>query len=209
MTKLFWILLLTSKTTFGLTLEDPKDDSRWIRRDFPEITSTPFVCNQPVEFLQTVTQCRFYCDAHSCRQDCAETLPKTFLVQAENCQSSTIDIVSEIGWLAKVTQKHKPRLGQTWIEELFESADFFIVPSGTVQIGLLIREQRIWVDDNGEEHELETDRLTLEYQADPALAGVTLQLILDVDKRGLDQLLYFGVGIRVNESYFFKKKGLL
>lgn len=191
-----------------MTIEDPHNQAIHLRMLFPETTQTPFVCNQPVRFVQTVLRCDIICDKNPCESRCQPSNSTSFLVQAENCTADKIDIFSSLAWSTQVTQKSNLKFGQTWLEEFLTSADFFIVPSGAFEIeGILPQTPKILVDENGDEHTIATVEIFLNYKQTPTSPGVGFELILDPAQRGINQLLYFGS--ENFDDYFIKKWGLL
>lgn len=208
MFRIFVFLFLISPAGFSMTVEDPENKAATLRNLFPLTSETQFTCDIPFTFSQTVSRCNFLCEGSFCRENCQSPIKSTFQVQAELCSADHVEIISSLGWSAFSKQKTDLKYGQTWIEEFLFSTDFFIVPGGVFEIQFVGPGRKmIWVDENGEEHSLSTVVIFLAYKQTPDSSGVSFDLILDPDKRGIEQILYFGRPSR--DEFFIKKWGLL
>lgn len=191
-----------------MTLKASERLSRQLQLFFPQQTQNSFVCQKPVKFSQSVSRCNMICEKRICRQECQNSLTKSFLLQAENCENEKIDIFSSIAWELQVKQRPNPIYGQTWIEDLISAADFFITPAGEFEIVLVsLPRTRVLVDENGEEHEIQSLDVVLSYKQTADSSGIMFDLELNPSERGLNQLLYFGLTDR--QDYFIKRWGLL
>jgi hypothetical protein len=119
-----------------------------------------------------------------------------------------VDIVDTIGWEFKAKSHPSEQFGQTWIEDFLTATDFFISPSGTYHLDFVMPPQtRVVVDENGEEVPVQAVTIFLSFRQSPELSPVSLELVLDMNKRGIEQILYFGS--QEHDEYFLKKWGLL
>jgi hypothetical protein len=203
----FLVFFAFSSIGFSMSLEDPQNNSEHLRMFIPQIAGPTFVCGQPIRFAQTEAHCDFICTENPCREACTPPLNKTFLVQADNCSNENVDIYSSISWSAQAPQLSTLKYGQTWIEEFLRSMDFFITPTGTFELLFVMPPQsKILVDENGDEHSIQTVTLFMTYKQTPSSPGIGFEMVLDMNKRGIEQLLFFGTN---NEDYFFKRWGLL
>ena len=129
-------------------------------------------------------------------------------MQAEKCTADTVEIVDTFGWNFMVKARPTGRFGETWIEDFLGASDFLISPSGAYQLDFVMPpEKKTFVDENGDESLLNAVSIFLIFKQAPELAPVQMELILDLDKRGVEQLLYFG--FPDHQQYFLKKWGLL
>lgn len=192
-----------------MTVEDPQNEAQHLQMFFPQTSAQMFTCGVPVEFTQSTSHCDILCvDSIACRTSCANTSPQKFLMQAENCSPESVDIVDTIGWSFTAKAQPTSRFGQTWIEDFLNSTDFFISPSGTYTLDFVMPPQeRTVVDENGDEVSVRAISIILTFRQSPELSPTSLELILDMDKSGIDQLLYFG--FPDHKDYFLKKWGLL
>lgn len=202
------LLLALTARAGAMTLEDPARQAGALRSYFPERAGHGFACGVPVRFSQGVYRCDIQCEKNPCRSECRPSAARSFLAQAEGCEGETLEVVSEISWLTRITPGLPKKYGQTWLEELIGSADFFIVPSGTMQIKFVLPgpPARL-VDESGDEVPLETVLVLLDYRQVPGGPAIEFQVLLDRRQTGLNQLLYFGQ--RDPRDYFIKKWGLL
>lgn len=193
---------------FSMTLEDPDNRAVSLRALFPAQADSQFICDVPFTFSHTVSDCNFSCDRGVCMDQCNFPLMPIFQVQAENCSAEKVEVVSGLSWRAFSKQKTDLTYGETWLEDFISSTDYFIIPTGVFEIQFVTPGRPlIWVDENGEEHNITGVMVFLVYKQTPASSGVSFDLILDPEKRGIEQILYFG---RPNQDeYFIKKWGLL
>lgn len=203
----FAFIILISQAGLSMTLKDPNNHAHKLQDFFPEKTHTPFQCVSPIRFKQSIARCDFSCEKLPCEQRCQDSKEASFQMQADNCQANPINIYSSLSWSTQVTQKNSLHYGQTWIEEFLAASDFFIVPSGVFEIVFVLPPQaRTVVDENGDEHLVEAIDIVLDYKQSPTSPSIGFDLILDLDQRGLEQILFFGMS---TENYFIKKWGLL
>lgn len=203
-------MLVCLGPTLGLamTVEDPKNVGGDLQRLFPVITATPFTCQGSVQFLQNLSRCDILCDQQYCKSQCDDSIVRAFAMQAENCDQAEINIHAGIPWSLKVLSTPNLIFGQTWIQEFLESTDFFIVPSGAYElIFAMPPTKRILVDEYGDEKEIAVVSIYLDYKQTPTSPKIQIQLILDLNARGLEQILYFG--FTQDDKYFIKRKGFL
>ncbi len=192
----------------AMPLIDPANQAVHLREFFQDKTKSPFVCGIPVKFKQKLMRCDFKCEKNPCEQRCEASKIDFFEMQAENCSTDKVDIFSSLSWQTSVSQKSSPQFGQTWIEEFLAAADFFIVPSGNFEIVFVMPPHlETLVNEYGEERNIESSTIILDYKQSPKSPAIQFELELDINERGLDQLLYFGMSNR--EEFFIKKWGLL
>lgn len=202
------LFIMLSSQAFSMALLDPNNKAAVLQRFFNITTNEPFACNVPVKFTQTLSRCEYVCDPQLCRELCAPALNPTFEVQAENCSAEHVEIISSISWTATSRQLTDYKYGQTWLEDFIQSIDFFIVPSGVFEIDHIFEfTPRTLVDEFGDEHNIDAMTVLLTYKQPHSLDGLSFELVLDKNARGIEQILSFGPA--QDDGYLLKRWGLL
>ncbi len=201
-------VLFSFDLSYAMKVEVEPALATQIARLFPGRSNLGFTCQQPLKFSQNISHCEILCKKKAyCREQCQSMPISTFLVQAEKCGSGDLEIVSTLGWLIKIKEKSQFTLGQTWIEEFITGLDYFIEPTGTFKLQRITPQNRIWVDENGEERTLEVLSFTWSFRQSEEMASTDFELEIDRNETGLAQLLYFGKSIQ--KEYFIQRWGLL
>lgn len=201
-------LMAIASPGLSMTLEDPAGFARQLSAQFPPQAGHGFTCDTPVRFSQGVYRCDIQCEKNPCRTECRPSNTRSFVMQAEGCGGEELEIVSDLAWLTRASTTAPKKFGQTWLEEFLTSTDFFVVPSGAMVIKYVLPGRNVrLVDESGDEVPLETIVVLLDYRQVPGGPGINFKVILDKNKTGLDQLLFFGQDDR--RDYFLKKWGLL
>lgn len=188
----------------------PPREAATLARFFPNQTpDRGFTCNVPVKFLQNVSRCDFVCERNPCISTCSPATSRSFLVQAEGCETDQIEIVSTLSWIATVEKSVPTVARQTWLTEFLRSADFFIVPSGTLEIDYVfpVSTLKTFVDESGDEQQISVATLLVKYVQVPGGASVQFEIHLHLGKTGVEQLLYFGEPRGSARDFFFKQWG--
>jgi hypothetical protein len=208
MIKALLVVFICSRV-FAMEIEDPHQSANTLQQFFPPVASQPFTCGKPVRYTQTISHCDLVCNKNPCTEMCQKVSPREFLIAAEGCSSNQIQVVSNLGWIVDVNPSQL-KYGQTWLEEFLTSLDFFIVPSGTFVIDGLIpmAQTKVWVDESGDEHYLQVATIFLNYLQVKDGPPTNFEMYLDLNARGVEQLLYFGM-VGSDEGYFFKRRGFI
>lgn len=203
----FLTVFLLSDLATAMKVDLPSAELDRLKWAFPSPTADRgLVCGQPVKFIQTASRCDHVCNTGFCMTVCTPPASPSFLVQAENCGSGPIEIVSTLSWQTVIDPASVSKAGQTWLEEFLSSTDFFILPTGTMTLHAVFPTplRKSFVDENGDERPIQVIQLFLKYQQ-PGGSEVGFDLHLQMGKTGVEQILYFGD--EHGHDYFFKQWG--
>lgn len=189
-----------------MEVRDPKGELR-ILSSLRPLGPSAFQCFQDVEYKKTQNQCRIFCDTPPCETRCESTQESQVQLVAEECESDVIQIYGSNGLIIPIEKSQYGRQGDHWIFEFLQQADFFIQPNGILEVDFVSARWGHLVTEDGDEMAVSTFEISLTYFPYDGAFGSGFLLIVSMDHRGLEQLLYFGEGRRGN--YFLKKRNFL
>lgn len=174
--------------------------------------SKAFVCNQPVFLFTKTGQCKIHCEFHFCEQLCNQDQIVETKFQAEECSSEQVMIYSSLGHIITATSNDYLASSNSLALTVLKAMTIFYEPIEKIQIDSVVFGIRKGLVENGQLKPIQLTTLNFSIFPDRTkLDSILLQLHLDLDKAGLNQIMCLSENgaCNPNQKYLIKRKGLV
>ncbi len=200
-------VLLISHPALGMDFQAPADHAASLATWLPQRPGARFQSGKAVRFYATQATCDYQCEVNPCKISCTGALMKAFDITAHEDANGRFEVFAGNGWTVTAPQSAPGPLGDFWLEEFARSLDFFVQPTGTIELGWATPGVGQVVDENGNESQIPVVTVVLNYLQSSKSPGDSLYLVLASEKRGVEQLLYFGDADP--RDYYLKQRGYI
>jgi hypothetical protein len=180
-----------------------------------------FHCSQPKNFFIQVGKCKISCSDDICKETCASNNTAEAVAQAEDCTDDSVQIYTSMGHVIPVLKSDYEQSGHTILLSVLKQMENFYEPIDHINI------TRVWslyggkLIEGGKLVSVPTVKVSFELYPEETIPAnfptnyshpaVLMELELDLNRSGLDQLMYLypSTSELSKTDFVFKRKGFI